>query len=86
MTLVLEQRDDHTIKRLIALKEEGDLPSLSEKKKDSQSVQYLLREWEKLELHDEGVLYYKRVVDGELAYQLVLPSNTIKWSYNLYMS
>lgn len=68
-----EQRADPDIRRLLRLKEAGQFPTKKEQKQETPTVRYLLREWDKLTIR-EGVLYRKRIVDGQLTYQLVLPA------------
>ena len=68
-----EQRADPDIRRVLRFKEAGQLPTRKEQKQETPNVRYLLREWDKLTVK-EGVLYRKRVVDGQLTHQLVLPA------------
>uniref|UniRef100_A0A3B1JFH0 Gypsy retrotransposon integrase-like protein 1 n=1 Tax=Astyanax mexicanus TaxID=7994 RepID=A0A3B1JFH0_ASTMX len=66
------QREDPSIKEIINCLGNGQRPNMSSVGHGFPEVRLLMREWNKLELRD-GVLYTKRMDDGEINYQLVLP-------------
>uniref|UniRef100_A0AAY4BA93 Gypsy retrotransposon integrase-like protein 1 n=1 Tax=Denticeps clupeoides TaxID=299321 RepID=A0AAY4BA93_9TELE len=66
-----KQRADPTIKEVIGQVEFGETPPPTARK-ELPDLPLLLREFNKLELHDE-VLYRKRQDGDEIIYQLVLP-------------
>lgn len=64
------QNDDPTISRVIALKLANTFLSPLQRKQEDIKVQQLLREWSKLQLGTDGVLYRS----SSLARQVVLPA------------
>uniref|UniRef100_A0A3B3RBJ3 Gypsy retrotransposon integrase-like protein 1 n=1 Tax=Paramormyrops kingsleyae TaxID=1676925 RepID=A0A3B3RBJ3_9TELE len=65
------QKDDPVIGRVIHLMEAEDSPSTN-LKADSPEFQLILKEWKRFEIRG-GVLYRKRICEGGVSYQLVLP-------------
>ena len=66
-----KQRADPCLREVIAQMESGEKvpPTV---RKELSGIPFLLREWNRLEMHDE-VLYRKRQDNGRVTYQLVLP-------------
>ncbi len=68
------QEEDPDLLRVIQLKTNGRLPTVTERASESHEVRQLLREWSKLELRCNA-LHRLRLQDDKKQYQLVVPKS-----------
>uniref|UniRef100_H3BHK6 Gypsy retrotransposon integrase-like protein 1 n=1 Tax=Latimeria chalumnae TaxID=7897 RepID=H3BHK6_LATCH len=74
--MALAQREDLVLQRVFHYLEHGIKPTSEERKREDHNVTYILRQWPKLKIQPDGILYQVSTQrDGKELYQLILPSS-----------